>query len=228
MLSDRIKQVLLSLVVLLMVSPLTGWTSTVERDITDFIKRVYPKEDVQISINQLPQHVKEANRLRTVSFAKVPDAAGDGVCVVGIEGKNGSNSNAFVPFKVFVKKRLYVLNRDVKKGETIGRSDVTERETYLQGSGAAYPSASEEVFGSVAKKEMSAGEVIAKQYLEAQMAVAKGDFVNVTAENKRLVVQAKGMALEKGRLGDMVRVRSASGREVVGRVTGNSTVSVQF
>jgi flagella basal body P-ring formation protein FlgA len=43
-----------------------------------------------------------------------------------------------------------------------------------------------------------------------------------------LVVQGKGTALEKGKVGDLVRVKSPSGKEVIGKVTGNDTVAVEF
>jgi flagella basal body P-ring formation protein FlgA len=50
----------------------------------------------------------------------------------------------------------------------------------------------------------------------------------MTVENERLLVQAKGVALDKGRMGDLVRIKSASGKEVIGRVNGNDSVIVEF
>jgi len=64
--------------------------------------------------------------------------------------------------------------------------------------------------------------------LEEQLVLAKGEIVNMTLESKKLLVQAKGVALEKGKMGDTVRVRSASGKEVIGKVTGSNSISVEF
>ena len=84
------------------------------------------------------------------------------------------------------------------------------------------------MLNKTAKKEIHAGEVITKQHLEDQVAVQKGETVSMTVENESLLVQAKGVALEKGRIGDLVRVKSSSGKEVIGKVSGNDSVIVGF
>jgi flagella basal body P-ring formation protein FlgA len=58
--------------------------------------------------------------------------------------------------------------------------------------------------------------------------VARGEVVNMTVENSRIVVHAKGIAMEKGGIGDLVKVKSSSGKEIVGRVTGSNSISIQF
>jgi flagella basal body P-ring formation protein FlgA len=70
--------------------------------------------------------------------------------------------------------------------------------------------------------------VITLKVLEDPTAIQKGEVVNITAQNRRLLVQGKGTALEKGKMGDVVRVKSTSGKEIAGKVTGSNTVSVEF
>lgn len=199
-----------------------------ETEISDFIKRFYDNQDIQIAFTQLPPHGKEASRIRTITFTKVPDANGDGICLIGVSGKNGSEANLYVPFKVFVKRKLYVLKHAVKKGDVIHLRDTAEKETYLNGTANVYPASIEDIVGKQAKKEIYAGEVITSQVLEEQVAVQKGGVINLNVENKRLLVAAKGVALERGRVGDMIRVKSASGKEISGKVTGSNTVKVEF
>jgi flagellar basal body P-ring formation protein FlgA len=98
----------------------------------------------------------------------------------------------------------------------------------LQGPATAYPADLGDVTGRLTKKVLPAGEVITKQVLEEALAVRKGEVVNISAQNKRLIVQTRGMALEKGREGDMVRVKSLSGKEIVARVTSGGNVTVEF
>jgi len=118
--------------------------------------------------------------------------------------------------------------RDIAKGEAIHLIDLAAKETYLNGSGGVYPENVEAVLNKTAKKEIHAGEVITKQHLEDQVAVQKGETVSMTVENESLLVQAKGVALERGRIGDLVRVKSSSGKEVIGKVSGNDSVIVGF
>ncbi len=208
--------------------PHGAWAASAEAEIKDFIKQIYADSEIQVVFAQLPAGLKDAPRLKNISFAKVPDPSGDGICLVGIEGKNGAESSVYVPFKVLVNRRLYMVKRDIAKGEAIHLIDLAVKETYLNGSGGAYPEKIEDVLSKTAKKEIHAGEIITNQLLEDRVAVQKGETVNVIVENTRLLVQAKGVALEKGKMGDLVRVKSPSGKEVIGRVSGNDSVIVEF
>jgi len=228
MLEGRAKLLFLAVLLFVALFPIRAWGAAAEAEIRDFIKQMYGDSEVQIVFTQLPAILKTGVTLKNISFAKVPDPTGDGICLVGIEGKSGAESSVYVPFKVLVKRMLYMAKRDIAKGEAIHLVDLAVKETYLNGSGGPYPEKVEAVLGKTAKKEIHGGECITKQLLEDQMAVQKGEAVSLTVENERLLVQAKGVALEKGRVGDLVRVKSASGKEVIGRVSGNDSVIVEF
>lgn len=224
----RIGSFFLVLLFLIVALPEACSASALELELTDFIRRVYYNTDIQITFTQLPSHIKQGARPKTISFTKVPDANGDGICMVGIEGRNGTETNVYVPFKVFVKRKLYMVKHNIKRGNPVLLKNISEKETYLNGPGIAYPAGMEDVLGKVAKKEIYAGEIITRQLLEDHLAIQKGEVVKITAENKRLFIQAKGTALEKGKVGDLVRVKSTSGKEVIGKITGNSTISIEF
>jgi len=228
--SEDLRAILLALLFLVVLAamPHRSCAGTVEAEVTSFVKQMYSDKDIQISFTQLPHHVKGEVRVLTVSFTKVPDASGEGICMVGVEGRTGTEINVQVPFLVLVKKKLYVAKRDLKKGDVIRPSDLEVKESYLHGAGGVYPAALEDVLGKVATKEIPAGETFTKQLLDDAIAVQKGEVVSITAESKTLVVQGKGTALEKARIGDLVRIRSASGREVTGMVTGHDAVTVEF
>jgi flagella basal body P-ring formation protein FlgA len=228
MLEGRHKLLFLAFCLFTMMLPHEALAAAPEAEIKDFIKQIYADSEIQIVFAQLPPVLKNSVSLRNISFAKVPDPTGDGVCLVGIEGKNGAESSVYVPFKVLVKRTLYMAKRDIAKGEAIHLIDLAVKETYLNGSGGAYPEKVEAVLSKTAKKEIHAGEVITKQHLEDEVAVRKGETVSMTVENESLLVQAKGVALEKGRIGDLVRVKSSSGKEVIGKVNGNDSVIVEF
>jgi flagellar basal body P-ring formation protein FlgA len=228
MLGGKTKLLFPALVFLIAMMPQPAWAASAEAEIKNFIKQIYADSEIQVVFAQLPPALRDTPRLKNISFAKVPDPSGDGICLVGIEGKNGAESSVYVPFKVLVNRRLYMVKHDIAKGEAIHLIDLAVKETYLNGSGGAYPEKIEDVLSKTAKKEIHAGEIITKQLLEDRMAVQKGETVNVIVENTRLLVQAKGVALEKGRMGDLVRVKSASGKEVIGRVSGNDSVVVEF
>jgi flagella basal body P-ring formation protein FlgA len=205
-----------------------AFADTNEDTIADFVQKIYGDNEVQVTFSRLPQLIRDNARIKNISFAKVPDVMGDGICLVAVEGHNGSCRNLYVPFKVQAKRTLYTLKHNVKKGDAISIDDIAAKETFLQGGLSVYPSEARDIVGKVAKKELMAGEVITNQILEELVMVAKGETICMTVEKKNLFVQGKGVALEKGKLGDVIRVKSLSGREVIARVTGNGSVSVEF
>ena len=204
------------------------YAATLESEITGFVHRVYAGNDIRITFSSLPQQARGEVKVTSLGFTKVPDVNGDGICLAGIEGRTGVQSNIYVPFKVLIKKKLYIARCDIPKGGAVHRADLDERESFLNGAGADYPSGIEEILTKTAKKEIPAGEIVINQLLESPVAVQKGELVNIRAENSRLVVEGKGTALDKGKVGDVVRVKSLSGKEVLGRITGNNVVAVDF
>jgi flagella basal body P-ring formation protein FlgA len=208
--------------------PAGASAATLEAEVSRFVKQMYRGNDIEITFASLPHQAKGDVRVKSLGFTKVPDANGDGICLAGIEEKTGAEASVYVPFRVLVKKKLYVAKHQLAKGDAIRLADLDEKESFLNGVGADYPACVEEIVGKTTKKEIPAGEIVTSRLLESTMAVRKGELVSMRAENSRLVVQTKGTALEKGKLGDLVRIKGPSGKEVIGKVTGNDIVAVEF
>lgn len=228
--SDRLFRVLLLALIALLAgfAPANAAKMSPEEEMTAFVRTMYPGDRIQVVFSQLPARFKEGVKIKNVSFSKVPNASGDGICLVGIEGRNGAESSVYVPFKVLVERTLFATRHNIRKGETLSLADLAEKPTYLRGSAAPYPDCIEDVVGKAAKKDLPPGEIITRQVLEEQVTISKGENVSIVFEDKRIIVQAKGTALEKGKMGDVIRIKSTSGREVMGRVTGETSVSVGF
>ena len=116
-----------------------------------------------------------------------------------------------------------------KKDEAIKKGDIFIKETYMNGKGDEYPASLEDLTGKVLKRDVPANTIITYQMLEEPVAVQRGEIVNIVAENKKLLVLVKGKMIDKGRIGDTVRVKNiSSGKEIVGRVTAHNAVSIDF
>jgi flagellar basal body P-ring formation protein FlgA len=204
-------------------------TSAMERRLTSFIKEFYGNEDdIQVKFINIPPTLNGKARVKNINFTKVPDAQGDGICLVEMEGKEMKERNVYVAFKVYKKKRLFVLKHGAKRGDLLTAADLSEKETHLTGP-TQYPSSRAEVVGKRLRKDTAAGTVMTPQLLEDQILVKNGDVVSIVAENPRLLINANGRALDKGRLGETIRVKNlTSGKEILGKVTGGNTVSVEF
>lgn len=204
--------------------------SVIEARLTRFIKQIYNEDDdVRIKFNPITISQNGKTKIGNISFLEMPDATGAGICSLELEQGNGRTRNVHVPFRVFTKREIFMMRNPGKRGDIINKTDITVKEVYLSGRKNEYPATIEDVVGRVLKRDIAANTVVTKKVLEDQIALHRGDQVNIIAENKRLLVRTKGKAIDKGRIGDTVRVKNvASGKELVGRVTGSNTVVVQF
>jgi flagellar basal body P-ring formation protein FlgA len=224
---DKLISLIFAAMVLLGCSVTSFAATTVEEQLSSFVQQMYGNTEIQVSFN-IPPQIRDKARVKNISFSKIPDGFGDGVCLVTAETRNGSEIAVYVPFKVQVRRTLYVLKNNMKKGDILRPADLTAKQTFFSGGRNFYPLSVDDVVGKSMKKDTVAGEIITLQVLEEQIAVARGEVVNMTVESSKLIVQAKGTAMEKGKMGDLIRVKSVSGKEVIGRVTGNNSITVQF
>lgn len=204
--------------------------SGLESRIIKFIKELYPDgNSIRVKLNAVPAEFKESAKIVNVSFLKVPDANGDGICSVDARNPGGRTLTAHVPFKVYSKRELFVLKQAGQKGDLIRERDIIIRETFMNGRMAGYPASAEDVIGKALKRDVPANTVITDQVLENQVVMKRGDIVTIIAESNALVVRAKGRTVDQGRMGDKIRVKNiASGKEVIAKVVSSDVVRVDF
>lgn len=205
-------------------------SSFIETKISDFIKKIHNNDvDLNVKFGNIPTPLRGRPNVKSINFAKVPDAKGDGVCLVEIEGKNNRDRSFYVPFRAISKTKVFVLTNSRKKNEVLRPESVTAKETVLNDNKPAYPSKIEDVIGRTLKKDVAAGTVITYSMLDDPVVIQKGEIVNVIAENNKLVVRTKGKAMEKGKVGESIRVRNVqSDKEIFGRVVDDNTILVKF
>lgn len=207
-----------------------GVSSAVEKRIISFIMKFYgDRDDMQIKIDHLPDALRDRPAVKNINFGKIPDSNGYGTCIVEIAGRGRRARNVYVPFNVTVKRQLFVLLSDMKRGDVIREGDIDTRETFINDRHASYPQDIDDVIGRVVKRSMIAGTVLTKASLEDSYLVRRGEIVNIVVDNNKLLVQTKGRALDRGRAGDTIRVKNiTSNREITGTVTGSGTVLVEL
>ncbi len=204
--------------------------SVVEARLTRFVKQLYGEnDDVRIRFNPVTISQNEKTKIKNISFVEMPDANGAGICSLELEQNGGRTRSVQVPFKVFAKRKIFMMRNPGKQGDIIRKADISLKEIHLTGRNSEYPAAAEDIIGKILKRDIAANTVITRQILEDHIALQRGDSVNIVLEGNGLLVRTKGKAVDKGRIGDTVRVRNiTSGREVIGKVVSSSAVVVQF
>lgn len=204
--------------------------SGLESRIIRFIKEIYPDgNSVRVKLNAVPAGLKENTKVVNVSFIRVPDVNGDGICSVDVRSPAGRTQTVHVPFRVYSRRGLFVLKQAGQKGDLIKEKDIAIRETFMNGRLAGYPASAEDVIGKALRRDVPANTVITDQVLENQVVMRRGDIVTIIAESNKLVVRAKGRTVDQGRIGDAIRVKNiASGKELTAKVISSDVVRVEF
>jgi flagella basal body P-ring formation protein FlgA len=205
--------------------------SFIEAKIGDFIRKIYnDDDDLQIKFGNIPAPLRGRPNVKNINFAKAPDAKGDGVCLVEfVDNKNNRDRRVYVPFRAIKKTKVFILTHSGKKNDVLRPESVTIKETLFNEKKPGYPSRLEDIVGRTLKKDVTAGTVITYSMLDDPVVIQKGEIVNIVAENKKLMVQAKGKAMEKGRVGDSIRVKNTlSEKEIFGKVVDDNTILVKF
>jgi flagella basal body P-ring formation protein FlgA len=203
--------------------------SLLEKHLIDQIKKIYGEgNDMIVQFHNLPRDIKDEKSVKGVVITRLPDRKGDGQAVIEIEEKPKRKRNVYVSFRVLTMKRFYLAKRDMKKGERIKGEDLYERVAFLSDYGL-YPSSIEDIEGKRLKRDILANTPITKEILEETYAVGRGEIVTVKIENERIKISAKAISLEKGKLGDVVRLKNtSSGKEITGFVSGEREVTIIF
>jgi len=200
------------------------FSATMEERLYSFVKSFF-SDEVEVRFEPTSVLKKEGVKVKEVSFARPPSSGGGTLCVYFEEA--GRTRKAFIPFQLVKKVKVLVTTRSLARGEEIGAEDVEEREILMEGGKLDLPQRSQEVVGRKVRRSLGEGQIVRFEVLEERFTVEKGELVDLIFEDERLLIRTRGKALERGRTGDMVRVKNASsGREVVGRVVATRTVSV--
>ncbi|MCB9728879.1 MAG: flagellar basal body P-ring formation protein FlgA [Deltaproteobacteria bacterium] len=139
--------------------------------------------------------------------------------------RGGGEAWTWVSAPVEVRVPALIAVQPLERGRTIAPDDVAValrplRPGLLTEGGAAV--------GKAPRRDFRAGEALDDAWLVAPSVVQRGDSVEVLIADGALSVRARGETLERGAVGELVRLRvGATGRIVRGRVVDATTVEVR-
>jgi flagella basal body P-ring formation protein FlgA len=153
-----------------------------------------------------------------------PIARGHGTVAVSCSGP--SPWRLFVPVRTTQQIAVLVLARNVQAGEVLAPADFAIERRAAVALPLGFLSAPEQAVGFTLRRAQTAGSVLVPAVLERPEVVARGAQVTVIAGTGPVTVKSDGVALDSARLGQRLRVRSASGRVIEGTAEGPGQVRV--
>ena len=121
------------------------------------------------------------------------------------------------------------VTRDYRRGDRVAPADlVTHRiaQSKVPRGALTRPS---EIEGSVLKRSVKLGEPLLGNWFDVPPAVVRGQRIRLSARRGKLRLSTLGESLDKGRVGQLVRVRNLSSKKTLsGRVTRGGNVELEF
>lgn len=144
---------------------------------------------------------------------------------VYIDGKFYRRATCY--YRVLVYDKVLVAARDLPLEHKIEASDVRLEEREIENRADAYLTEIPEVTGQVPARVIKEGTPITERMLQSPIVMEAGAAITLVANHNGIQAKAEGVAMQRGRIGKIIRVRNAKSRKVLrGRVLDASTVEI--
>lgn len=144
-----------------------------------------------------------------------------------VDGRPVRRARACANIEVY--KPVLCAARGLKRGQVITARDLSMSTMPLSKLKTGYFQEADEVIGMAARRTLRPGHVITSDVLARPVVVKRGSRVMIVAESPSITVKVPGQVVEKGAVGDFVRVKNLGSRRViVAQVADSNTVKVNF
>ena len=141
--------------------------------------------------------------------------------------RDGAGRERSLAVRLIWTQKVLFMARSVPKEQPLKAGDLVARGMRIAKPGV-YATQLSEVVGRVSRKPLPQGKPVPLEFLSELAVVKKGKAVRVVVRRGELTVTAKGVLLDDGAPGDVVRVRRADDKKIVleARVLDGDTVEV--
>ncbi|MGB3623394.1 MAG: flagellar basal body P-ring formation chaperone FlgA [Ketobacter sp.] len=134
-----------------------------------------------------------------------------------------------VPVTIQAFAKVVIASGPIAKGTHLSAGDISIETPDLSLLYGGYFSAAEQVNGFVAKRPISAGQVLNSSLMDPVKMINRGEKVVIIAEGPGLNIRTTGVSMEDGAYGELIRVKNANTEKVVeGRISGPGRIKVSL
>lgn len=181
---------------------------------------------VEVEIGEVSSRLKLAPCSKLAPYL-LPGTRLWGRTRVGLRCVEGSVAwNIYLPVTVKVYGTALVASRQLAAGHELAPGDLQLAEVDLAAENAAVIADMDEVAGRTLLRAMAPGDALRQNSLRKRRWFAAGDTVEILARGDGFAASSRGRAITAGVEGRAVRVRTDSGRVVVGQPVGERLVEI--
>jgi flagella basal body P-ring formation protein FlgA len=214
---------------ILMLIPAFAYAGTAEEFVKDELSSMLPWEAGAIEVDEVEIPGLQAGKGVSLKLDMPKRPTGPGKVSFKVEAREkGMAPRVFWgSARVRVFKDAIVALRPMKAKTKINVDDVKTARVELNEASSSFATV-DEIEGMVAKRPITAGSVIKKEYVRPETIVKRGEKVALMIEGPSIRIRSHGVASEDGHMGGTIAVRTASGKEVPGQVTGPGEIVIGF
>lgn len=184
-------------------------------------------EAIDVDEVEVPGFAAGTGASLRLDMPKRPTSPGKVSFKVEVKEKGAAARVFWGSARVRVFKEAVVALRPMKAKTKITADDIKTARVELIEASSSFASV-DELEGMVAKRPITAGSVIKKEYVRPETIIKRGEKVALMIEGPSIRIRSHGVASEDGSLGGTIAVRTASGKEVPGQVTGPGEIVIGF
>lgn len=133
------------------------------------------------------------------------------------------------PVKLYVYDEVWVANDLINRGKSLSRANLIIEKKELGLMAAIAVRKDFNLYNCLTKKTYKPGDIIDTRYIEKVPLIIKNSPVSVIFEGSNMSITMSAQALDDGKLGDYIRVRSKKyKKEYIGKVISNNTILVNI
>lgn len=203
--------------------------ASVEEFVKNELSSMLPWERAAIEVDEVevPGFVSARGASMRLEAPKRPTGPGKVSFKIEVREKGVQERVFWGTARVRVFKQAVVALRPLKARTKISADDITLSRVELLDATGSFGSV-EELGNMEAKRPISAGAVIKTEYVKKETVIRRGEKVLVMVEGPSIRIRSQGIAREDGHVGATIAVRTASGKDVPGQVTGPGEIVMGF
>lgn len=168
--------------------------------------------------------LNDASALKRVELPQGEDGVGRVAARALFASGDGSESWTWVQARVETRVPTLVATTPLKRGDVLDSTQLKRALRPVHPDGVAPLT---ELVGKALTRSIRAGDAVRAHMVRATSMVSRGDVVSAELRGKTFVVRTTAEAAQKGRLGDVIRVRVMPHRRVMkARILGRGVVEV--
>jgi flagella basal body P-ring formation protein FlgA len=138
-----------------------------------------------------------------------------GNTTVGVRCAGVKPWTLYVPAEVTVFRQIVITSRPLARGTTLTTADLRLAKRNLAKLRAGYLTDVSQALGNNIKRSLPMHTPLTASVLEAPHLIQRGEHVTLFSESSKVRVRVIAKALMDGALGDMIRVRNISSKQIV-------------